>query len=225
MARKRKRRPQSRSDLSRLVRLLVVAVLVLVPATAAGAKSFWLTNADVDVVINEDGSLTVTEQITFDFSGSFTGAYRDIKLGRGQTVTHLAVSDGTIDYSPGACAVLGCSSPPGTFGVAELSDAVRVVWHHSSTDQVRTFTISYVMTGLSVAYDDVVDVNLQVWGDGWAVGLDDLTARMHVPGTPAQGEVRVWGHPIGVNGSSTLGDDGTSPALQARNIPLRPGSS
>ena len=38
-------------------------------------------------------------------------------------------------------------------------------------DQTRTFTIRYRFSGLAVGYDDVVDVNLKVWGDEWEQSL------------------------------------------------------
>ena len=213
------RRRRSNSDLRRLTRLLIVSVLVLAPATSVAAKSFWLTSADVDVVVNSDGSLMVTEIITFKFSGRYTGAYRDIPLGPGESVTVVSVADEMISYSLGGCTELGCSSPAGTYGVAQLRDFVRIGWHHSSSDEERTFTLRYGMTGLATAYDDVVDVNLQVWGDQWAVGLDRLTAQMDVPGAPSEGDVRIWGHPTGVTGSVSSGDDGVSPSLEASKIP------
>ena len=50
-------------------------------------------------------------------------------------------------------------------------DTERVVWHFSASDAVRTFEIRYRMQGLAVAYDDVVDVNLKVWGDEWDESL------------------------------------------------------
>ena len=117
----------------------------------------------------------------------------------------MAVSDESVTYEPGGCTELGCSSPPGTYGVEEQSDLVRIVWHHSSFNEQRTFQISYVMTGVTVAYDDVVDVNLQVWGDQWAVGLDSLEARMELPEGAEPGEIRVYGHPYSVDGETSLG--------------------
>ena len=94
------------------------------PATAAFAKSFWLSNADIEVVVNEDGSLSVTEILRFDFSGDFSGAYRDIPLEPNQQVTSIVVSDETTTYTLGGCTELGCSSPPGTYGVAQFNDLV-----------------------------------------------------------------------------------------------------
>ena len=41
------------------------------------------------------------------------------------------------------------------------------MWRYQAEDEARTFTIRYRFTGLAVGYDDVVDVNLKVWGDEW----------------------------------------------------------
>ena len=98
----------------RLSRALTVLVLVVAPATAAWAQSFWMSSADVDIVINDDGSLQVTETLTYDFDGDFSGAYRDIPLRAGEAITDVTVRDETTTYRLGGCTQLGCSSPPGT---------------------------------------------------------------------------------------------------------------
>ena len=36
---------------------------------------------------------------------------------------------------------------------------------------------------ISLAYDDVADLNLRVWGDEWGSMLDRLKARVILPGT------------------------------------------
>ena len=43
-------------------------------------QSFRVDRADVRVEVQDDGSLHVTEQLTFDFTGNFSGAFRDIPL-------------------------------------------------------------------------------------------------------------------------------------------------
>ncbi len=198
---------------------LLVILLVAVLASPAWAKSYRIDSADVDIIVNDDGSLSVTERIRYDFSGSFSGAYRDIPLRPGESIRNINVSDAGGSYSLGGCVELGCSSLPGTYGVASNPGYVRIVWHYSATDQRREFTITYDMVAVASAYDDVVDVNLQVWGDQWPVAVDTLTARIHLPGDPTAGDVYVWGHPYGIDGSTTLGDDGISPTLVAEDIP------
>jgi len=174
----------------------------------------------VEVVVERDGSLRVTEQITYDFEGSFSGGYREIPLRPGETIDEIAVSEGGTQYTPGASAELGSSGVPGTFGVADLGGRVRVVWHYAAADEVRTFVLEYRLQGMTVAYDDVADVNLKVWGDEWTVGLSRLTARVLLPAADlVAGTVLVYGHPATIDGETTLGADGLSPALEARDVP------
>ena len=54
--------------------LLAAAVAALALAGGAQAKSFDLPQASVTVVVETDGSLRVTEQLTYAFSGAFSGA-------------------------------------------------------------------------------------------------------------------------------------------------------
>jgi uncharacterized membrane protein len=51
------------------------------------------------------------------------------------------------------------------------------------------------MRGLAIAYDDVVDINLKVWGGSWAVGLSRLRAWMALPARASGPRYRVFAHP------------------------------
>ena len=210
----------------RLGVLLAVAVAALAWTTTAPAefRDYLLGPAQVDVQVEPDGSLDVREAIEFSFLGTFTGAYRDIPIRKGESIDRIAVSDtgpaeGTTKYRPGASAKLGSSGAPDTFGVARLKDRVRVVWHFSS-NSLRTFFISYRFRGLAVAYDDVVDVDMNVWGASWPRDLSSLTATIRLPaarGGDSQLPLRIWGHPASVNGtvSRALG----AAVLTAQNVP------
>ncbi|HXV95906.1 MAG TPA: DUF2207 domain-containing protein, partial [Gaiellaceae bacterium] len=160
----------------------------------------------------------VEEQIAFYFSGSFTGAYREIPLREGESVTDIAVEEAGRSYAPGASAEIGGDGAPDTFGVARLDDAVRIVWHYQASFEPRTFTVRYRLEGLAVAYDDVVDVNLQVWGDRWKTGLATLSSRLTLPGDEAPADsFQVFGHPAWVSGE-TFKTPGQA-HLQAFDIP------
>src|SRR5262249_55311566 len=147
----------------RLVLAAAAAAALLLPAAAA-AKSYSLPAANVAVRVAPDGSLLVREDITFAFSGSFEGAYRDIPLRSGESIDRVSVAEGSTLYRPGGNTKLGSTDRPGTYGVERSSDRVRIVWHYQASDEQRTFTIRYRFRGLAIAYDDVVDVDLQVWG-------------------------------------------------------------
>ena len=67
-----------------LLGILLVGAL----ASPANAKSYSIDSANTDIVVNDDASLSVTEKITYDFSGSFSGAYRDIPLRQGESISN-----------------------------------------------------------------------------------------------------------------------------------------
>ena len=56
-------------------------------------------------------------------------------------------------------------------------------------------------SGLAVAYSDIVDVNLKVWGSNWEAPLPNLRATMILPKPTTLGpQYNVWGHPAWVKG-------------------------
>ncbi|HET7481378.1 MAG TPA: DUF2207 domain-containing protein, partial [Actinomycetota bacterium] len=175
------------------------------------------------VTVERDGSVTVTEDLTYAFDGPFTGGYRDVPVRPGESITNISVSENGRAYSPGASAELGSSGAPDTFGTADIDNAMRIVWHYQAFNETRTFTVSYTFTGLTQIYDDVGDVTLQVWGDEWDSSLERLTASISVPKAPATPSivdppVRVWGHST-VAGYTKLRKDGRGANLVATGIP------
>src|SRR5207302_2637125 len=207
----------SRGRLILLVTALA-AVTALAVAPAAEAKSYSLTQANVAVRIAKDGSLLVREDISFFFYGSFSGAYRDVPLRKGESIDHVGVSENGQRFTPGGNTKLGSFDTPGKFGVERHPDKVRIVWHYSASDEQRTFTISYRFRGLAVAYSDVVDVNLKVWGGEWKTSLGRLSAVMALPGSAKPGpRYRVYGHPRWVKGVTARYP--TEATLQAVDVP------
>src|SRR5215211_3961797 len=192
---------------------VVVAGLTVALALAgtAAARSFSLVQSDVRVGVgtpgNPPGVVNVEENITVAFSGAYTFGFRDIPLRDGETIAGIAVFENGRPYGPGG--------PTGTFGTEQRGSGVRIVWRFQAADESRTFSLRYGIRGLAVAYDDVVDVNLKVWGDEWEQPLDQLTATVTGPANV----VRAWGHPVWVRGDVTLA--GERSLLRARAVPAR----
>ena len=59
------------------------------PAEAQEDKSFELPRAEVVADVQPDGSVLVTEEITYLFTGSFEGGYREIPLKDSMSVTEV----------------------------------------------------------------------------------------------------------------------------------------
>jgi uncharacterized membrane protein YgcG len=196
--------------------LVLVVLMVLMAAPPANAKSYDLPGAKVVMRVRPDGSLAVTEDITFKFSGSFSGAERSIPVRPFERLDSVSVSENGRQYAPGASTATGSAGDPGTFGAAREGDREHVVWHYAATDQTRTFRISYRLRGAALAYDDVVEVNQQVWGNEWPAKLGRLQAILILPEQAGGPTVRGWGHPGSVDGTVDLGTDRI--VLNASNV-------
>ena len=135
--------------------LLVVSVLcfALPIGTAAAAKDYSADRFDVDIAMQPDGSLLVTETVVFRFSGGpFTFVFRELLPDR---------SDGIADI---AAALDGLTLLRGTHaGQVEIAggDPIKVTWHFDPTsDATRTFTLSYRVLG---AIEQAADADVLYW--------------------------------------------------------------
>ena len=120
-------------------------------------------------------------------------------------------------YAPGASAELGSSGAPGTYGETPIDGGHRIVWHLQAFSEPRTFTVGYRLSNLAIAFDDVVDVDLNVWGDQWDQTLQQLTAEINLPGPASGPSWRVWGHPVSVRGDVIRESDHA--VLRAVDVP------
>jgi uncharacterized membrane protein len=190
---------------------LAAAALLALPG-AARADSFSLLAADVAVDVQQDGSLGVSERIEAAFAGGFHFGYRDIPLRAGESLVLPSVAEKGNAYRQGTDTELepGVS---GTFGITRHGNGMRIVWYFDARDQTRAFTISYTLRGVAIAYDDVVDVNLKVWGDQWAESLSRLVAIESAPGRV----LKAWGKPVWVRGDVEL--TGKRVTLRAVEVP------
>jgi len=194
----------------RLIGALVVIVAVaaataIAPSIPTSEKEFEIGDADVSVLLERDGSLLVRESLRFDFSGDFSGAYRDIPVRAGVQISDIAVRDALYGrYRSGGSTALGSFDRPGSFGAVRMASGYRVVWHYAAADESKRFELSYRVTGATKAYDDVVDVGWNVWGSQWDFWLDRLDARIEAASGAAPEQA--WVRPRSLGADPRVGD-------------------
>lgn len=129
-----------RTRLPVFVTAILIGLLTL-PSLASGAKSYSADRFDVDVAVQDDGSLLVTETVIFRFSGGpFTYVFRDLPTDHtdGVTVVSAALDGQTL--APGKDA-----------GQVEIRDRnpIKVRWHFAPTsDSSHTFVLVYRALGV-----------------------------------------------------------------------------
>jgi hypothetical protein len=123
--------------------LLLLACLLFLPRTVFADKDYVAEHFDVAFLVNNNGSMQVTETITFRFMGGpFTYVYRTLEKTRTDGVTF---SSATLDGVP-----LPVNGENALEWVeVKEGDPLNVTWHfEEATDQTRIYTLTYQVDGV-----------------------------------------------------------------------------
>jgi uncharacterized membrane protein len=162
--------------------LFFLTFLLLI--TIASAKSYTLEKAKIDMVVNDDGSVSVKEYITFNFQGSFTFAYRDIEY-ENEIIEGINVYEYTMKGGETPLRYETSGSNP-----------LRVTWYYTANNEQRTFLISYKLKNAIKNYNDVSEFYWKIWGSGWDYSLKEIEGNFELPKEVNDSkEVYTWGHP------------------------------
>lgn len=118
---------------------LLVLVIVLGFSGPATAKSFTIPVIRVEVSVQADGTVRVTEHRTYHFDGSFSWADYRLPMRGYSAIKNIRVSE------KGRAFINENSERTGTFKVQRSNDEIRVQWFYDAEDETRTFTISYTL--------------------------------------------------------------------------------
>ena len=159
--------------------VLVFAILSFVLAIPADAqtKTATQTRRDVEVTIQKNGDVQVSETWEFRFTGGpFTFATRGIALNKVEAITDMSVSEGGRAYQ-----LTPSGSTAGTYQVYREGNYQVIKWYYTpAMNQTRTFTIRYTLRGALRIYDG----GDQFWWQiieadrGYTINTANITVRL-----------------------------------------------
>lgn len=169
---------------------------ILIACSLLQAKEFGLDKARYSYQINQDGSINVTCDLSYWFSGSFTAAWVTIPQ-KELRVLNPRVSElqgnAEINYrfqreTPEAT--------PQTFDFIQAGGEYRLTWFFRAADTRKTFRLQYQLTEMIKVYEDVAEFYLKVWGGDWPVQLPALWVEVALPAPISKkSDVAYWLHP------------------------------
>ena len=121
--------------------LVLSLLLVLCGFVQAQSKSYEIPTIRVEVSINEDGTVQITEHLTYSYDGSFSWAEYELPKSGYSAIKDIRISEGGQSY------INSNSEEPGTYSVSESAETIRLKWHYNAEDERRTYTISYTLQG------------------------------------------------------------------------------
>lgn len=157
-------------------------------------KSYKIDQAFIELTVGNNGLLHVDEIYDYTFDGSFNGVYRDIPLKSGESIDNITVrTEGA--YSNTKVSDEGNTKHLKIYLYADEAHTKKI----SDTDvQVH---ISYDMKNTVTLFNDIAGLQYKLWGENWDVGVDALTAIVHLPGNK---DITYYLNPQDYNSTSSL---------------------
>jgi len=119
--------------------LVLSTVIFCLGFLSSSGKDYEIPEIRVEVSINEDGTVQITEHLTYDFDGSFSWAEYRLPRQGFSAIRDIQISEGDTSF------INENSEAPGTFSVAYNDEAIKLTWYYEAEDEQRTFTISYTL--------------------------------------------------------------------------------
>ena len=157
--------------------LLFLFLFSAITVVSAGDddRSYKITQALVELGIEDNGLLHVAEEYDYTFKGQYNGVYRDIPLKSGESIDNIQVS------AKGAYPVLEEHDEDGQkrlkiylYADAEHTKKIR--------DCSVKISISYEMKNVVTLFNDVGALQYKLWGDQWDVPVENLKVQVFLPG-------------------------------------------
>jgi uncharacterized membrane protein len=156
-------------------------------------RSFHFSRVGIDAKVGADGSLSIVEARTYSLRGSFSWATYRLPFGGYSRLSNLTVADEQGPYR--LMRPTGAERPaPRTYEISQDGEAFLVRWGYAAANQLKTFTISYVLDDVVTVYSDVAELYWKFIGTGWQERTDMVHVTVRLPGSVPASEIRVWAH-------------------------------
>ena len=155
--------------------VILLVTLLFISVSSVSAVDYSLTNAHIDLEVNENGLVNVAEEIDYHFDSSANGVYRDIPLKKNQSIENLHVK---VDGAYYRYEII----PQGNTERIKIylyRDAAKTKKITSGTN-VKVY-LQYDMPKVVRVYNDVGEIQFKVWGEEWDEDLDYLYATISFP--------------------------------------------
>lgn len=174
------------NNIKKLMILFLIILFITVPLSFAENNSYTLGNINKDIVIKDDGTSIITEDITYKINDNINGVYRSITLSGGQSIDNVSVET------------------PGYYNKVEVinqSNNVTIkVWLYSDEEMTKQVPIGDIRViyhynfnkGVKI-YNDIAEFQYTSWDNGWGTGVEYLQETIHIPGSSSQ--VEYWNNP------------------------------
>jgi hypothetical protein len=193
---------------------LAVAGVLALGTSPAFAKSYEMTRVWIDATVAPDGSMTVVEERTYDFTGDYTFAFWELDKGGADGLEVLGMAGPEGEYTKTSDSGIDPNRTPQTYTVVDYGSYYDVRAYFRAEDVEHTLTLRYKVYGAATRWQDTAELYWKFIGERWDLPAEDIRVHITLPGGVGREDVRAWAHgPLA--GEVVLNDDGTVDLLLA----------
>ena len=137
------------------------------------AASFRIEKLDIEANLQKDGSMVVSEAVTYDID-EINGVYFDIDAKGFGELQYIQVFE---DDSTGGFKEVDSSN----YEVSVNDELYRIKLYSKNYNNRRTFKFVYKLPEAITVYDDVAQFNRKMVGKEWQQGINYITAKVIIP--------------------------------------------
>ena len=152
------------------------------------AASFRIEKLDIEANLQKDGSMVVSEAVTYDID-EINGVYFDIDAKGFGELQYIQVFE---DDSTGDFKEVDSSN----YEVSVNDELYRIKLYSKNHNNRRTFKFVYKLPEAITVYDDVAQFNRKMVGQEWQQGINYITAKVIIPVSASydNSNILVFGH-------------------------------
>ena len=155
-----------RKNILRIFLFLIISIMSF-------AASFRIEKLDIEANLQKDGSMVVSEAVTYDID-EINGVYFDIDAKGFGELEYIQVFE---DDSTGGFKEVDSSN----YEVSVSDELYRIKLYSKNHNNRRTFKFVYKLPEAITVYDDVAQFNRKMVGKEWQQGINYITAKVIIP--------------------------------------------
>lgn len=189
-----------------------ILFIFLISPSDVFAKDYSITDAQISVRINPDGSADISEKRTYDFDDQFSWADEWINLVpkcvgcQNYTIRNAVVSDDTTKK------ILPTE-------IQNTPDKFYIKWHYTANNEIKTFLLNYKIENAVTNHNDISEFYWQLIGDGWDKGVGNVDTKIYI--SPPAPDNKIWAFGHGPLNGKIYIQSGSQVNFSAENLPAK----
>ena len=188
----------------RSILVSIFLIFTILSIDVVSAKSYSYPYINIVLNFEKDGSVLVSQERAYDFRGSFSWAYLDLKKKGASDIDFIEIRDLDTDT------VL-------SYDLEEDKNHVKATWHYTADNQVKRFLIVYEIKDAVKRYNDVAEFYWKVIEDEHEY-IRNFNAEVNLPESSPD-LFKLFVHSASEPGTMTFSDDFKKVSVVMQDIP------